>query len=100
MIYEYQCKTCSKTCDIIKPAAEFNRQEFCPACKSEMARLFRPKIHLHNTQVHHPYYSIALGDVVKNPKDERTKASDRGMVEIGSEHPRKHLKIPRKSYDI
>lgn len=100
MTYEYHCKKCDQYCDIIKGADDFDRSEHCTICGQPMTRVFKPIIHLTNTQVHNPYYSIALGDMVKSPKDERRKAKERGMEEVGNENVRKHVKRRRQSYDI
>lgn len=100
MIYEYLCKPCGKLCEIIKRVADLNRQENCEECGTIMERQVSGGQHLLNTAVQERYYSHALGQVVKGPQDERRIAKAKGMIEVGNERPRKHLKVETSSYDI
>ena len=100
MVYSYSCPKCNQETDVIKPVADFDRQEQCDVCATVMKRAFIPqKIHLYGTAVTDAKWSPALGKIVRSDKHERQLAKERNWVEIGTENPHKHQKPRLKSYD-
>lgn len=98
MIYAYKCQACGKSHDIIKPVADFDREEVCPTCSLTMQRAVCPvKIHLYGTAVQEKKYQPALGRAATD-NELKTVARARGWEEVGTEDPSKHLKPKEAEY--
>lgn len=98
MIYEYHCPGCAGSFDIVKPAAEYLKDEFCPTSGTTMTRAVAPtRIFLNNTQVQERVWQPAIGKAATT-KELREEAKRRGMIEVGTERPEKHLSPPRAEY--
>jgi putative FmdB family regulatory protein len=94
MIYEYICPKCKIKSDVIKPVSEYRRLEYCDVCKAELTRVLSSP-QLMNTKVEDPYYSVALGTVVKDKKHEARIARSKGLIEVGNEDVKKHIQPPK-----
>lgn len=101
MIYAYECSSCKKQFDVIKPVSQIDDKEYCE-CKAEAKRIFvPPKLYFNNLKVQDPYFSTALGEMVKDDHDLRRKAKERGLTEIGNELGalKEGMKPKTKEYD-
>lgn len=98
-LYEYQCQACAADFDIVKRMAEIDRKESCPACGFENGPRSR-KISRSNftgaSDWNTQHYSPALGMVVKNNREARQIAKQRGLIEVGNESPEKIHKAMEK----
>lgn len=87
MTYEYFCKLCNKTFDVIKSVKDFDRSETCGDCGEFAHRRFVPEyVSFLNTKVEHPEYNPGLGCVVRNKKHRAEIAKSRGLVEVGTQN--------------
>jgi putative FmdB family regulatory protein len=86
MIYEHLCLKCVFTFDVVKAAADYDREEPCPKCGNSTRRQFTAgRIHLHHTKVQEAEYNPGLGCIVKNRQHREEICRVRGLEEIGNE---------------
>lgn len=85
MIYPYQCQTCSHKFDVIKPHALLDERETCDQCGSQDTKRYLVPSRLNDIAAEDAYWSHALGQVVKDTRQARRLAKERGMIEIGNE---------------
>jgi len=82
MIYEYKCPQCETKFDVVKHHNDYNREEHCPNCDDEAARVFStPYI----PKAYHAEYNQGLGCVVKSKKHKEEICKRKGLIEVGSE---------------
>lgn len=96
--YEYNCQ-CGNQWDVIKRVADIDEVELCDKCQRlgdrQISRTSFAGAADWNTQ----HFSPALGKVVKNNREARQLAKDRGMLEVGNEKPEvihKHFDTQRE----
>lgn len=88
--YEYDCTQCNNRFDVVKSVRQMDAQEFCPQCKSLARRIFIPQnVFFNKTKVEHAAYNPGLGCVVKNERHKKEILSQRGLVEVGNECPKR-----------
>ncbi len=86
-IYDYKCKHCQDTFEVTKRIADADVIESCPHCETACDKTCRI-IYSHEfygEKPEEPFYSAALGKMVKGKNDLRRKAKEKGWVEIGNE---------------
>lgn len=99
MLYGYQCTACNTEWEVIKPVAEIDSPETCEKCGALGKRQISGGQHIIGAKVQDPYFSHALGEVVKNDAHARKIAKQKGMIEIGNES-QTHLKPTLHKYDF
>ena len=97
MIYLYNCESCGKPVEIAKPVSAYDKPEQCEICGEEMVRLFT-RTQLFRTSVQERNWQPAFGKVMTQ-SEARAEAKARGMVEVGNEDPKKHIKPKDTHYD-
>jgi putative FmdB family regulatory protein len=88
-LYDYKCKACSHEFSIGKRIADIDTLETCPGCKVECDktnRVITKGREFYGEKPDEPFYSVALGKMVKGQSDLRRQAKDRGLIEIGNEN--------------
>ena len=97
MLYAYQCGKCATSFDVVKPAAQFEREEHCPSCNATATRQFLPqRIYLSGTKVQEAEYNPGLGCVVRNKQHRQELCKIKGVEEIGNDFPPESM---HKHYD-
>ncbi len=103
--YAYKCPSCTSLFDVIKPMAELDRLEECPACCGfansgsrliQAANIDRTAAAGWNGQTFHP----ALGCYTRSDQHARKIAKARGLEEVGTESPdkiHKHFEAQRET---
>lgn len=82
---------------VIKSMRESQRVEHCPKCSNQLQRVYQSYA-IVGAKTIDPYYSHALGKMVASPKQERLEAEAKGLVEVGNEDLKKHIKPPESKY--
>jgi putative FmdB family regulatory protein len=93
-IYDYRCKECKETFEVLKSIREADNIEQCPHCNSECNKTHRMILtgkEFYGEKPEEPFYSMALGKWVKGIKDNRRQAAARGLIEVGNENVNKIL---------
>lgn len=87
MTYEYECTTCKRRFDVIKPVRDMDVNEYCPACDEPAVRQFMPKrVYFSGTKVTFAEYNPGLGQVVNNAYERSEAAKRLGVVEVGNDY--------------
>ena len=92
MIYDFLCKKCNCIDEVIRHHSD-KEDVFCDECGSKMIRQYSPpNVITQGESI--PYFSHAIGQVVKSDTEARTIAKSKGLVEVGTEDVHKHIKNP------
>ena len=83
-LYEYKCKECNKTFEVVKKMSDFSRVEICD-CGFEAEKMINFRGTLMNTKVEEAEYNIGLGCWTKSKRHRKEIAKRRGLVEIGND---------------
>ena len=86
MIYDYLCKKCHKTTEVVKSMRDSGRIESCEVCQSDMERVYTPA-HIVGAKVESPEFNPGLGCVVKDKYHRQELCKRKGLVEVGNESP-------------
>lgn len=98
MIYSYLCHLCESEREVIKPVSEYDNPEQCPVCTNTMDRVFAPKyLYFNNTAVQERVWNPAFGKAMTQ-REAQAEAKTKGLIEVGTERPEKHLTTPRTEY--
>lgn len=90
--YEYQCRDCSVSFDVIKSISQLDETESCTACLSQSTYRTIPRTHFYGASDWDTAgYNPGLGEYVKSNKHARAIAKARGLTEVGSEPASKIL---------
>lgn len=90
MIYEYECRHCSFTTDVIKSVQFYNSEERCPSCQEVMFKVIHSPIF--SCDKSWPEFNPAFGKVIKNRYHRDQEAKKRNWIEVGDENPNKMSK--------
>jgi len=101
-MYPYKCD-CSHEFEVVAKISEIDHAEIncekCDTLLSSKHRQIAKRQFFYGEKVEDAEYCSALGCVVKNKKHRQQIAKERGLVEVGNEHPdtiHKHFDTERK----
>ena len=89
--YDYKCKGCEDQFEVTKRISDADVIETCPHCQALCDKDCRV-IYSHEfygEKPDEPFYSAALGKMVKGKNDLKRQAKARGWIEVGSEDANK-----------
>lgn len=92
--YQYKCPACEIEFDVVKDVDLIDTLEVCPTCgRSNIEGSFRiiRARQFYGEKSDDPFYSIALGKVVKSKKAQSAEAKSRGWEELGTTDIDKHI---------
>jgi putative FmdB family regulatory protein len=84
MIYSYECEKCDEEHEIVKPAEHYNRPEACPRCGFSLNKIFST-FQFFGAKNEDPEYNHGLGQVIKNKRERKEIAKQKGLIEVGNE---------------
>lgn len=90
--YEYQCRDCSVSFDVIKAISQLDEIESCTHCLSQSTYRTISRTHFYGASDWDTAgYNPGLGMYVKSNKHARAVAQARGLTEVGTEPAEKIL---------
>jgi putative FmdB family regulatory protein len=90
--YEYQCRDCESSFDVIKRISQLDETESCVNCASQSTYRTIPRTHFYGaSDWDTASYNPGLGMWVKSRKHAEREAKNRGLIEVGNESPVKML---------
>jgi putative FmdB family regulatory protein len=89
--YDYYCPKCDSDFEIIESIREYTGMAQCPECRhtTEERTFHRAKFTFIGTKVEDREFNHGLGIVTKNSKHRADEAKARGLIEVGTESPKK-----------
>ncbi len=84
--YDFTCEKCDQPFTVIRSIKEPTVNEPCPDCGNIGQRVWGLPLVI-GAAVESAEYNPAFGRVVKNSKERKELAKQRGWVEVGSEKP-------------
>lgn len=94
MIYEYSCSNCEIILEIRKRISLCDEAEHCQTCGKLLTKLIS-LTHSYGAKPDEPKFNAAFGKVLTYSQAKK-EAKARGMIEVGNEDVKKHLKGPRR----
>jgi len=90
LIYPYHCLKCDHDFEVIKRVADIDNAEPCEACSGETERQIGGGQHFYGeSDWDTAQWCPTMGCEIKSNAHRRQIAKDRGLTEVGNEHPDK-----------
>lgn len=95
--YEYSCRDCENSFDVIKSIANLDDTEACPSCYSLHTNRTISRTHFYGaSDWDTSHYNHGLGMWCKSNKHAQREARNRGLLEVGNEPAAKMLEAQEK----
>jgi len=86
--YDWHCQKCDANFETIESIKNYTGRGECPTCKNlSVDRIFSHQVYFIGASVEDATYNPAFGQVVKNSRQAREIAKEKGLIEIGTEKP-------------